>query len=291
MIVLDLFSGKKGFSRPFAERGHEVYTVDIDASFEPTIVADVRELRWPILDIPRGIDAVVASPPCQKFSVAAIGRYWKKGVPQPEVVDAIGLVATTLRLIAEIAPRFWVMENPTGMLRTIIGPPRGPHEPAPKGSKAGVDNPSLTASERAELPYGLGEELCRRFEDVLAGRPGSTSDDRERSSAVDRELPIPPGGDVRQSVPDTTRSLHGRRSAMRRLETKVPEDLEKEKWLWHVDAQGRAMHRDGGYFLQHAAKTLYVREMGRWQKLGYWCDRCHVGLLLEPLEGRSTRSS
>lgn len=218
MKILDLFAGRGGFSRAFRERGHEVYTVDLDLVFQPTVVADVRDLRWPVLDLPAEIDAILASPPCQKFSVAAIGRYWKDGVPQPEVVEAIGLVATTLRLIAEIRPRFWVMENPTGMLRNVIGPPRervflcafgakwkkptdlwgtwpgrirrpcGPHEPAPRGSKTGVqstDDPSI----RAELPFGLGEELCIRFEDALAGRGRPALIDQE----VDREIPIPAG--------------------------------------------------------------------------------------------------
>lgn len=221
MIIVDLECGKKGFSRPFADRGHEVYTVDIDPVFEPTVVADVRTLRWPVLDIQREVDCVLAAPPCQKFSVAAAGHYWPGGVPKPEVVDAIGLVASTLRLIAEIAPRFWVMENPTGMLRNVIGPPCervylcsfgaiwkkptdlwgtwpgrirrpcAPHQAAPRGSKTGIQSTEDPA-DRAELPYGLGEELCRRMEDALAGRPVDPARSTARSTAVDRELPLQP---------------------------------------------------------------------------------------------------
>lgn len=64
-----------------------------------------------------------------------------------------------------------------------------------------------------------------------------------------------------------------------------------DRWDWRVDAQGRVSHGRGfGYI--HNAKTCYTRDMGRWTKLGYWCDRCQVGLLLElgklSLESRST---
>jgi len=76
-----------------------------------------------------------------------------------------------------------------------------------------------------------------------------------------------------------------------------PKVATHERWSWHVDAQGRVMHRHPPYFLQHAAKTLYVREKGTWEKAGYWCDSCQVGLLLEQRStgdvdsSRSTESS
>lgn len=124
MRVLDLFSGKGGFSSAFVERGHDLVTVDLDPAFSPTIVADVRRLEYPGLELRDPFDAVLASPPCNCFSVASIGRYWPDGKPEPEVAHAVALVARTLALVAQIRPRFWVLENPRGMLRTLIGPPR-----------------------------------------------------------------------------------------------------------------------------------------------------------------------
>lgn len=116
MNVLDLFSGLGGWSTPFAERGHEVVTVDIEERFGCTYTADV--LKWE----PEGeFDIVLASPPCEKFSILAIGKAWLPGyVPQHDGTRlAIRLVERTVELIDQIRPRFWVVENPVGMLRKL----------------------------------------------------------------------------------------------------------------------------------------------------------------------------
>ncbi len=196
MRVLDLFSGLGGFSKPFKDRGHEVITLDIEARFEPDVLADVREIRFPGLPpIDRSFDVVLASPPCNEFSLPGLLR----GFPRKRTHEAVGLVASTFRLIAEMRPRFYVLENPRAMLRTIIGKPRetvflcsfgspfqkatdlwgrwpgeirrpcAPHEAAPRqldrkrcdrSGVLGLKDPA----ERAKLPYGLGEELCKRME-------------------------------------------------------------------------------------------------------------------------------
>ncbi len=198
MRVLDLFSGLGGFSEPFRDRGHEVVTLDIDSKFKPDIVADVRNIRYPSLSIANGFDVVLASPPCPPFSLAANRVYWPKGEPTKEVNEALGLVASTFRLIARISPEWWVLENPRGFLRKLIGRsdetiylcsfgtkwqkptdlwgrwpgeigrPCAPHDPNPTGGQGSVPgtawhdvrDPAL----RAKLPYGLGEELCKRME-------------------------------------------------------------------------------------------------------------------------------
>ncbi len=197
MRILDLFSGLGGFSYPFKERGHEVVTLDIDPRFEPDIVADVREIRYPSLSLNGEFDVVLASPPCEHFSVAGFSA----GFPREGSIEAVGVVACTFRLITMIRPTFSIVENPVGLLRKIIGIPTATvtlcqygdtrmkptdlwghlpigfearrcsngdpcHERAPRGSK----NPGTTQgiqdlAERAKLPYGLGEELCRRMED------------------------------------------------------------------------------------------------------------------------------
>lgn len=122
MKVLDLFSGLGGWSKAFLDRGHEVVTVDIEQSFNPTICADMMDVDFDKLGRFGVFDVVLASPPCNCFSVMAIRHYWKKelGVSYPRnenVLKSLELVKHTLRLIEELNPRFWIMENPTGMLR------------------------------------------------------------------------------------------------------------------------------------------------------------------------------
>ena len=124
MKVLDLFCGLKGWTSAFEERGHEVITVDIEGKFNPTITKDI--MLCTIEDFKQYLpfDLVLASPPCNCFSVASIYRHWKDGQPKDEQTrQSIRLVQHTFDLIKEINPKWWLVENPRGMLRTVIGKP------------------------------------------------------------------------------------------------------------------------------------------------------------------------
>lgn len=126
--VVDLFCGEGatsttgGWSSAFRARGHEVITSDFDPKYGSDIVADIRELTPDHL--PWQPDVILASPPCQGFTVAQIGRNWHKaedgGDPIPKTPKAalgVELVKATLRLIHDSGATFWLMENPVGMLR------------------------------------------------------------------------------------------------------------------------------------------------------------------------------
>ena len=119
MKVLDLFSGLNGWSDTFKERGHEVFTVDFDPRFGADLTRDVGLLMpW---DLPWRPDIILASPPCEKFSVMGIGRNWHHdGSPKtPEAAEALRLVERTLYLIDKLQPAFWIMENPRAKLRVL----------------------------------------------------------------------------------------------------------------------------------------------------------------------------
>ncbi len=124
LTVIDLFSGLGGFSQSFVDRGHNVVRIDNEPSLAHvphTTIADVLALTF--WDLPDAVDIVLASPPCTHFSCAAGWRYWKNGFPSPEVEESVKLVKYTLALINGIDPKYWVLENPRGMLRKVIGPP------------------------------------------------------------------------------------------------------------------------------------------------------------------------
>jgi hypothetical protein len=124
MNVIDLFCGLKGWSEPFLERGHEVITLDIDPKFHPDIVADILEVEPE--DFPWRPDAILASPPCEAFSVLRIGRNWTgpddpnpHSPKTPEAAHAVKLVEKTINLIEQMSPRFFVIENPRAKLRKL----------------------------------------------------------------------------------------------------------------------------------------------------------------------------
>lgn len=119
MRVLDLFAGLRGWSQPWKERGHECFTVDLDRRFEVSLHADVLGLR--AADLPWRPDVILASPPCEGFSVMRIGTNWTKDHhPKTEgAVHSLRLVEKTMALIQELQPRFFILENPRAKLRKL----------------------------------------------------------------------------------------------------------------------------------------------------------------------------
>jgi len=135
--VVDLFCGEGatsaegGWASAFRARGHEVFTVDFDPAYEPDLVADVLELS--AADLPWPPDVILASPPCQGFSIARLGTNWDAPLPKPMVARyphlnralpktpkaelGVRLVAKTLELIRDSGTPFWLVENPVGKLR------------------------------------------------------------------------------------------------------------------------------------------------------------------------------
>lgn len=120
MKVVDLFCGLKGWSRPFADRGHEVWTTDIDPAFEPDWAGDILNVRVDDLP-PWRPDILLASPPCEAFSVMTMGRNWThEGKPKTEKAElAEALVLKTISVIQYLKPTYFVIENPRGRLRTL----------------------------------------------------------------------------------------------------------------------------------------------------------------------------
>jgi len=68
-------------------------------------------------------DIIWASPPCQQFSVASIGKYmnFNNGylpVDKP-TIEAIKLVKKTVEIISVLQPKYLYIENPRAMLRKL----------------------------------------------------------------------------------------------------------------------------------------------------------------------------
>ncbi len=110
--LLELFCGTKSVGRAFEDLGWEVVSVDILASFNPTIVADIK--TWDPSIFPVGhFAAIHASPPCTEYSAA---RTTAKRPRDLEGSDA--LVQKTMQIMEFLRPLVWIIENPwTGLLR------------------------------------------------------------------------------------------------------------------------------------------------------------------------------
>ena len=119
MKTIELFAGTRSFSLVAKRLGHETFTTDYEEIDGQHLVADVRTLTFK--DFPYVPDMLWASPPCEGFSVAAIGRNWTHD-HQPKTDSArlaMELALNAIRLIDELNPKYWFIENPRGKLRKM----------------------------------------------------------------------------------------------------------------------------------------------------------------------------
>ena len=122
--VLELFAGTRSIGKAFEKNGHEVYSIEWDKQHKDIhMYADISQLTPDIILEKFGQpDVIWASPPCEKFSVAAIGRHWIKGTNLPKTEDtqkALELLETTVQLIKDLNPKVFFIENPRGKMRKM----------------------------------------------------------------------------------------------------------------------------------------------------------------------------
>lgn len=127
MKVLELFCGTKSISNAFKEKGHQVFTIDWEKSFEPDLIADIGQLTADdIIKLCDGFpDVIWASPDCTSYSIAAISHHREK---EPDgnlkakseyakLCDRVN--QNVLSLINELNPKYWFIENPRGGMRKM----------------------------------------------------------------------------------------------------------------------------------------------------------------------------
>lgn len=120
--TIEIYSGTRSFSKVAAQLGHSVFTTDHEEIDGQDIVADIRTLK--VSDFPYQPDILWASPPCEGFSVASIGANWTGGrrgyIPKSESAKrSIELAQEAIRMVRELKPRWWFIENPRGLLRKM----------------------------------------------------------------------------------------------------------------------------------------------------------------------------
>lgn len=124
MKALDLFCGLGGWSDGLAMEGFNVLGVEIEPKIaelykHEVIIADVRDLNGKLF---QGYDLVVGSPPCRDFSaLAPLSFRWKKPL---DVKNGLSMVIAFFRVIHEVQPKYWLMENVKGLVPHLTIKPR-----------------------------------------------------------------------------------------------------------------------------------------------------------------------
>lgn len=214
MIVLELFAGTRSISKAFEKRGHKTYSIEWNKNFENIdLYEDINNVSAEnIIKLCGGVPNIIwASPDCTTYSVAGISHHRRKNNKTGNL-DAISEYAKfcdktnqhVLKLINQLNPKFYFIENPRGGLRkmdfmkelpryTITycqygdtrmkptdiwtnhpNPKFKPichngdncHEKAPRGSRTGTQG-LKGAKERSVIPQQLCEHIVEICEEMI----------------------------------------------------------------------------------------------------------------------------
>ena len=211
MKILELFAGTRSIGKAFERAGHEVYSIEWDKSFENIDwYEDIGKITaQDIIERFGKPDVIWASPDCSSFSIAAISHHRRKNLETGNL-DPVSDYAkfcdkvdqNVLKLIKDLSPTYYWIENPVGGLRKMTWMQDIPyrytttycqwgdkrmkptdlftnypnayfprckngdpcHESAPRGSKTGTQG-LKGSKERSRIPDALCDyivELCQK---------------------------------------------------------------------------------------------------------------------------------
>lgn len=194
MLCLDICSGLGGFSEAFIDKGHDVIRIDNNIKFSRipnTIIGTVQHLPLKTNLRP---DILLMSPPCTFLSVASAHKNWKKKIPQNQnTIHALRVVFWCLDAVDYLKPRYWVLENPKGMLNKVLGKsdiltyfaswgervlkptdlwgdiPPGILWKTPTVWENWDDVRGKSSEIRAKIPYDLSLAICEAMEMITPG--------------------------------------------------------------------------------------------------------------------------
>lgn len=120
MKVLELFSGTESFSTVARSLGLSTFTSDIDEDFNPDYAIDI--MYFDPKRLPFKPTVIWASPPCESFSVASIGKHWNRDhTPKTaQATQALLMIERVVDIIGNLKPERWYIENPRGKMRKVL---------------------------------------------------------------------------------------------------------------------------------------------------------------------------
>ena len=203
MKLLELYAGTRSIGKVFEKRGHKVFSVDWNVTFDNIdLYADISIFGKP--------DVIWASPDCTTYSVAGISKHRRKSATgQLEPISPYAEFCDNgnkhlLDLIEILTPKLYFIENPRGGLRKMPFMQKLPrytvtycqygdkrmkptdiwtnhpdpkfkppckngdpcHEKSPRGSKTGTQGLKGWI-ERSVIPQMFCEHICDICEEII----------------------------------------------------------------------------------------------------------------------------
>lgn len=125
MKTVELFAGTGSFSKIAKVLGHETFTVEYDASFDPDVVYDLSQsLTQEIKQKIQEADVIWMSPPCTTFSMASGNKHWTAD-RQPKTEQAIEGkylidLCKNIASLCIINKQLFFIENPRARARWFL---------------------------------------------------------------------------------------------------------------------------------------------------------------------------
>lgn len=119
-IILDLCGGTGSWSKYYKELGYDVRLITLPEH-------DVRTYQPP-----EGVYGILAAPPCTHFTVSG-AQYWPAKDADGRTFEDCTILTACLMIIARAQPKFWVLENPVGRMRKLLGDPDFKFDPCDFG--------------------------------------------------------------------------------------------------------------------------------------------------------------
>jgi C-5 cytosine-specific DNA methylase len=125
--VLELFAGTRSISKAFEKAGHDTFSIDFDDQHaDINWYTDIGNITAAdILERFGSPDVIWCSPDCRTYSIAAISHHRTREengnlAPKSEYAKTCDRVnLNMIRLIKELQPKYFFIENPVGGLRKM----------------------------------------------------------------------------------------------------------------------------------------------------------------------------
>ena len=127
MKIVELFAGTRSIGKVFEANGHEVFSVEWDERHaDIDWYTDIGQITaQDILERFGKPDVIWASPDCTSYSIAAISHHRTREesgnlAPKSDYAKLCDSVnKNLLKLISDLDPTYWFIENPRGGLRKM----------------------------------------------------------------------------------------------------------------------------------------------------------------------------
>lgn len=165
-IILHLCADIGSDSYPYkCDEDYKVITIGKDTGVQNVHTIYGETFLGSSKILTQSIVGIIANPPCTEFSTARSDGKAREGKEGYELVDHC------IRIIHEVKPQWWVLENPArGTLKNYLGQPKYKYEPWHYGSP-------WTKQTALWGNFSIPEKLYTKWEDVpkndkLYVRPG-----------------------------------------------------------------------------------------------------------------------